>query len=151
MARQSIRITGQEDLIRKLRQTGANVEAILEEAVHAAAQVINDAAEEQAPGPHIEQETTRKTPRRVVVGVGPDKKRWYYKFAEAGAGAHDIRAKKKKALSFEGQGGAVVVGGVRHPGQQARPFLRPAIDNNAGEATAAMGDRLKSAVESEAH
>ncbi|CAD7335312.1 HK97 gp10 family phage protein [Sphingomonadales bacterium 56] len=45
-------------------------------------------------------------------------------------------------------GDAFVSGGVMHPGIPARPFMRPALDTAADEATQAFADRLRSYLKS---
>lgn len=48
---------------------------------------------------------------------------------ERGAAAHNIRAKRRKVLAYQG-GGKVYGTRVRHPGMRARPFLKPALEAN---------------------
>ena len=49
----------------------------------------------------------------------------YAPWVEKGTGAHTIRPKRKKALSW--QGASLPVKSVRHPGSAAKPFLIPAF------------------------
>lgn len=88
-------------------------------------------------------------------------------FIEYGVRPHVIQArsdlkprainKRMNAEGFTNMGGGVlkigdnfVSGAVLHPGFPARPFMRPALDLAAGEALNAMGDRLRSYLQSKA-
>lgn len=141
-----VRIQGDKQLAAQLERLGIRVQDVLETACQAGAKVIEAKAETQAPGPYIDQETAKKTSKRVVVQVGPDKKHWYYQFAETGAAPHVIQGRRKKAVAFTGSGGPVVRRSVQHPGRSKRPFLRPAVDSNGPEIQQAVGNVLKSAV-----
>jgi HK97 gp10 family phage protein len=59
-------------------------------------------------------------------------------YMETGTKPHTITAKKAKSLGAEGQFGK----SVKHPGHAARPFLRPALDNNIQRVVNAMGYKL---------
>jgi hypothetical protein len=50
-------------------------------------------------------------------------------------------------LVFEGARGLIVIGGVRHPGMPAQPWLRPAFDSRKDAAAQAVGEVLREAVE----
>lgn len=140
-----VKIEGGPELKRALERLQVNVQNVLEEAVQAGAQVIMDAANDQAPGPNVRMETEEKTADSVTVAIGPDKDHWYYKFLESGAQPHEISS--ATALVFEGDSGIVVTRAVAHTGMAARPFLRPAVDENEGKATEAVGDVIRRAVE----
>ena len=58
---------------------------------------------------------------------------------EYGTAAHRISAKDGSALSFGG--GAVQH--VDHPGQRARPFMRPALDAQGGNAVVAAAEYMR--------
>lgn len=60
-------------------------------------------------------------------------------FVEFGTAAHRIDAKKGGALSFGGS----AVESVEHPGQKARPFMRPALDARAQDAVVAAAEYMK--------
>jgi HK97 gp10 family phage protein len=64
---------------------------------------------------------------------------FYAHMVEFGAAAHVITAKDGKALAF----GGGVYKSVNHPGIKAKPFLRPALDGNAGAALVAVGEAIK--------
>lgn len=139
-----VRVHGGDALAIRLKQLGINTSKVLEVAVTAAAKVIEDAAEPMAPGPNIDHQTKERKPQSVTVAVGPDAKHWYYRFAEFGAGPHGISG----PLVFEGEGGEVVRMSVQHPGRAQAAFLRPAADTQGEKAQDAMGQVLKTAIES---
>ena len=103
-------------------------------------QIIVDAANKNAPGPNIIQVEKVNTGNRVVIWVGPDRAHWYYRFFEYGAGSHVIDVGKgKTALRFPGEGEIAFTGTRPHPGITAKPFLRPALDNNVDMVVGVMG------------
>jgi HK97 gp10 family phage protein len=59
-------------------------------------------------------------------------------YLETGTTPHTITAKKAKSLGSDGKFGK----SVKHPGYAARPFLRPALDNNVQRVVNAMGYKL---------
>ena len=67
-------------------------------------------------------------------------------WVEFGTAAHRINAKKGGALSFGG--GAVQH--VDHPGQKARPFLRPSLDARASDALVAAAEYMKERLSTQA-
>jgi len=136
-----VRIRGADELARKLRAHGVDVQQGLEKITLAAAEVIRADAESRAGGEfEIIKETAENRQHRVRVAIGPSKKEWYARFREFGASAHEIKARGKQLL----------VGGdtprrrvARHPGVNARPFLRPAADENQDEVLAAGKAEMK--------
>jgi hypothetical protein len=69
---------------------------------------------------------------------------WYAHLIEyTGAVAHIIKAKAGKVLSI----GGGLYKSVTHPGMQARPFLRPALDSQATRAVTAAGKYVKQRLE----
>lgn len=140
-------IEGGEELIRKLRGLAVDAGLALEKAVESGAKIVQTAADGAAPGPNIKQEITLKTPSKVEACIGPDKAHWYYRFVETGAGAHGISAKKAGAIAFEGNQGLVITKSVAHTGMAARPFLRPALDNNQTQVRDAVGDEIKRTID----
>lgn len=142
-----VEIEGLDELVRNLEDMGADVRAVLTDAVLAAGQIVADAANPNAPGPNIsatvdEEESSDK---KVVVNVGPDKEHWYYRFAETGTTAHEINS--TGALAFEGQTGPVITKSVSHPGMPARPFLRPALTASKDQAIEEVSRKVREAVE----
>lgn len=143
-----VRLEGDEALLRKLRELGIKVSDVLEQAVDAAAEIVQAGAIGLAPGPAIERDTTMKRATRVEVEVGPDREHWYYRFAETGAAVHGIAPKTAKVVLFYGDAGETFRARVTHPGIPATPFLRPAMDSRSDEAQREMGDEWKRAIRS---
>lgn len=142
----TVRLEGGEELLRKLNELDLNVKRELRAAGVAGAEEIRALANGMAPGPHVEIDVVRTTGTVVEVAIGPDAEHWYYRFHERGAVAHEIHG--AELLAFDGASGLVITPRVSHPGMAAQPFLRPAMDENEGPATDAMGARLRAAVES---
>ena len=136
-------IEGGAELKAKLQALASGVSGVLQVAAEAGAEVIAAEAERLAPGPHIEMAPGKVTNARAQVFIGPDDDHWYYKFLETGAGDHEITPATKQALAFLGAEGPVVAKIVAHPGLDAEPFLRPAIDSQTAPATDAAGRILR--------
>lgn len=135
-----VRIRGADELARKLRAHGVDVQQGLEKITLAAAEVIRSDAESRAGGEfEIVKETAENRQHRVRVAIGPSKKEWYARFREFGASAHEIRARGKQLLIA----GDSPRRRARHPGVNARPFLRPAADEKQDEVLAAGKAELK--------
>lgn len=148
MANVTVSLEGADELqaaIQGLRRAARGT--VLERAALAGAEVIRDSAARRAPGPHIELETIKQADHAVLVGIGPDKDHWYYGFFETGTTGHPIKPETKEALVFAGHEGPEVRIRVDHPGMDAAPFLRPAIDESKSAATMAAGDELRRGIE----
>ncbi len=166
-------IQGGDELLAQLKKLKADVDAALDEAALAGGQVICDAANRRAPGPFIKVWLSLETKLRGVaaqVEIFPDLDHWYYRFFEtgvmpwqmskktgrtvrsstSGGGGRPIRG-TKKAFRFWGGQGEVVATEVELPGMAARPFLRPAIDEEKDAAIAAVGYVLRSRIEAVAN
>lgn len=143
-----VRLEGDEALLRKLRALGVKVSDVLEDAVDAAAQIVETYALGLAPGDGLDRETVVKRTTRVEVAVGPDKRHWYYRFAETGAAAHGIAPESATVLVFQGDDGETFRARVSHPGVDQRAFLRPAMDSGGDDAQREMGDEWKRAIRS---
>jgi HK97 gp10 family phage protein len=139
-----MQVQGGDELLRKLRQLGLDVSDSLEVAAHAGAAVFVQGANQNAPAPEIRAETSEKRAQQVTVDVGPPDEKWYWRFAETGAQAHEITG---APLAFIDEGDLVVTGRVDHPGMAATPFLRPTFDADHDEATDAVGDELRRVIE----
>lgn len=141
-----VRVEGGKELQAKLQELEESVAAeALRRAGEAGAKVLRDAANNRAPGPHIETEIVEADAASVTVAIGPDDDHWYYQFLELGAAPHDIQG--RPLLAFEGDEGTVFTPGVSHRGMGARPFLRPAIDENEDAAVKRAGDVLRREIE----
>lgn len=66
------------------------------------------------------------------------------KWIEFGTRAHNIAAKQDGWLSF----GGIFAKSVAHPGARARPFLRPALDQQAQAAVTAAAQYMKARLQS---
>jgi HK97 gp10 family phage protein len=134
MAKRGVRVEliGDKEMHEKLHRMGENVQKANSKAARAAEVPILSEATEMAPGPHIMalQSKRESTEDLAVVDIGPDKEHWFYQFFETGAIAHTIKAKKAKALAFEGRNGLVVIQSVQHPGMQKHPFLKKSLTHN---------------------
>ena len=136
-------IIGGPQLARTLHRLGVDVDKVLEAAVVAGAQIVERAAEPQAPGPHIEIGDPERDGSGVAVEIGPDRTHWYYKFPETGAVPHPIEARDSNVLRLFGRSGPEFRRRVAHPGRPAAPFLRPALDQNERPIQMAVGDQLR--------
>ena len=151
MARARVKVTieGGDELLRKLRKKGIDVEKVLEIATIAGAKVIAAAANPLAPEPLIQEEVTDKHKGFVQVDVGPPKEKWRWQFLETGAQAHWQPRKGARLMIWPdypgGEAGASR--GHMHPGMAARPFLRPGFDSSQGRAESAIGDGLRKVIE----
>ena len=103
----------------------------------------------------------RKSAASVTLKLAIHKRRFYLMFREFGTAPHSIRAGKARRgagvleRTFGGRAtvlanpetGEVFGPEVQHPGQPARPFLRPAFDGKAGAAVDAIGVVLGKKIE----
>lgn len=147
MPKMKIVMEGGEELKAKLRALGQAVVRINREAALAGAEVIEDAAEMRAPGPHISKEVVRADENQAEVAIGPDKEHWYYQFTETGATRHEIKAAKGGVLAFLGDSGLVITKKVDHPGMAAKPFLRPAMNTQRDAAKDKAGEVFREEIE----
>lgn len=118
---------------------------VLEQALHAGAQEILNSAVEKAPyltgtlRRSLHSETEEKSANRVSVLAGTDLE--YAAMQEFGG---EIVPKNAKMLAFEVEGKLVFAKRVTIP---ARPYLRPAFDEQKGEAVKvfrlAVGDQVR--------
>lgn len=96
---------------RKLERLAKAVrEEVVTLALAAGGAVIESAAEQRAPGPHIGVEVMKGSelmkgwrsgaaqgikPNALYVAIGPDKEHWYYRFHEYGVKAHSVTKRKR--------------------------------------------------------
>ncbi len=137
------RIEGLDDLKTAFQRLKGATDAVLEPAARAGGEVIKQAADKNAPGPHNEISTKRVSQKKVEVLIGPDKEHWHYQFAETGTDAHEIEPSHKKAMTWPN---GPVVKHVSHPGRAAKPFLRPAIDSNQSKILDAISNVLRKVI-----
>ena len=147
----SFKIDGLEEVVRELERRRIDVVAGVEAICHAGGEVVEGSIRSRAPGrlaAATMRETTQRTPKRVTVSVGVQKKLNYIaRFQEFGVKGHEISARKlrgkkrgRKALTVPGYG---VFRSVSHPGHSKRPFIRPGYFASKEGAVAAMGKKLK--------
>lgn len=144
-----IHVRGLADLQKFLDQLPAKLETnVMRGALRAGANVIKNEAKQNAPVQDGDLKASIRVSARidrqrgaVVASVkAGDKKAWYAHIIEfTGAKAHKIYARKGSALAFAGGR----YSSVNHPGMQARPFLRPALDARAQDAVVAAGNYIK--------
>lgn len=140
------RVRNLDRLDRKLAALGRLAQGdVLENALHAGAQEIRNAAQSKAPyltgtlRRSIHSETEEKSGPRVTVLVGTDLE--YAAMQEFGG---VILPKSARRLVFEVDGQLVFARRVTIP---AHPYLRPAFDEKKGEAVRqfrlAVGDQVR--------
>lgn len=150
----TIKIEGLDEVVRALEKRRVDVLAGVEAICHAGAEVVEGEIRGRAVGrlaAATMRETTSRTPRAVTVSVGVQKRLNYIaRFQEFGVKGHAISARKlrgkkrgRKAMVVPGYG---IFRSVRHPGHGRRAFIRPGFEAGKGEATRAMGKKVKMVV-----
>jgi len=143
----SIKVEGIDEVVRELERRQGNLREALEAIVLAGGEVIRQAAISRSDGKiaaNMTKEPISKSAKRIEVGIGPSRREWYARLIETGTGAHTVKRKRAKALNI-GQMGFRAL--MQHPGMKARPFLRPALDENGDAAQAAIADEAKKALD----
>lgn len=137
-----VSLEGKEELLAALKQMASAIKKqVMEEAVREGGAVILERAKALAPGPYIAMEISQLTERYAEVSIGPDDDHWYYRLFETGAAEHEI---KGAPLAFINQRGRLLLTkSVSHPGMEARPWLRPAADEEQERAKSVLGDFLR--------
>lgn len=126
---EAMTIEGLEELEARLKAATVRWREVERRALEYGAKPLVDLANQRAPQPEIEIRLIRKG-GEVAVEVGYPQGKWYWKFFELGATAHEI---KGSPLAFEGREGPVFPRSVQHPGMAARPFLRNSYDETKNE------------------
>lgn len=140
----TVKLVGTDRLLRKLRDLGDGMAEALEAATQTGALVVQNAAKEKAPyrtgtlRRSIHMETTKRTRDEVEVAVGTDLE--YAAIHEFGG---TITPKTAKKLHFFVDGEEVFADEVQIP---ARPYLRPALDENKDKVVEEIGAALKAAI-----
>lgn len=120
----SVEIEGTKELEKAFARLGKQASEHLEESVLSGAEIIRQSAIQKAPYKtgnlrgNIEKATSLKSFGRVEVDIGPNRKAWYAHFLEYGTSK-----------------------------MPAKPFLRPAIDENRDTASREILGQLKSIIE----
>ena len=128
-----ISITGLDEVVKQLERRRMDVMAGVEAICMAGAVVVRNEIAGRASDIEVVVETMQKTQRRVTVGVGPTKKATCFaRWREFGTKPHVIPKARKRGrkVSLLPDGG--FRRSVMHPGQSARPFIRPAYDDGCG-------------------
>lgn len=141
----TMRIEGGADLSRKLKALGADLSDALELAVGAGGHVIRDAASRRAPkktGTLARSITvhTTSTPRSAEAEIGTNLE--YARIQELGGTVRPVHARLLHWVDDSGDD--IFARSVTIP---ARPYLRPAFDENQAAAAAAIGRVLRAVVE----
>ena len=142
-------LEGMPELLRKLERLDTKVTGEIEAAMILAAGVIKDAANPNAPSPHVEFDIVESVGSHVVIDIGPDKKHWYHRFAETGTRSHDVTPKAMAALLFADR--ETFAAWAKHPGTATAAFLRPAFDSHKNRAVFKAADKLREVISGVAH
>lgn len=138
-----IHVKGLSDLQKFLDQLPAKLERnIMRSALRAGANVLKAQALANVPVKSGDLRRSLKVgtnARGGVVTATVRTKLFYARFVEYGTKAHNIKARRAKALHVAAWFGL----SVSHPGSRPRPFLRPALDVAAGAAVIAVGEQVK--------
>lgn len=112
----------------------------------AGAALVEEKAGVKAPSRDgVASELVSKGAGAVTAAVGATKDNWHYIFIERGRqGGYTVRVKEKKALRI----GARFAMKARPSAMPARPFLRPAVDENIEAIRDEVGKPIKAALES---
>ena len=127
------------DITFNLREFNSQLDRILPDVLARAAELVKQKMISLAPREtgRLRSGITTKE-EGFVVSIGPDKDTFYAKFAEFGAGPHQIGG-GGQVLRI---GGSFVKGPVSHPGVRARPFMRPALDQSVGDVLKFVEEQL---------
>lgn len=143
----TVRVTGLKELQKFLDELPAKLEQnVMAGALRAGAIVLQEQAKENllshgsiVHGALIESLKIGTSTRQGVVMAVVRTKLFYAKFVEYGTAAHVITGKNGGWLSFGGGFSRA----VDHPGAVAKPFMRPALDTKATQATIAAAEYMK--------
>lgn len=149
-----ISVTGFQELKALLEQLPARVARnAVARAVYAGAVIVRNDARTRVTvksgklkrSIRIKRKRARRGSFEVIYSVYP--KEFYGHFVELGTKAHDIKPKNKGivALGKDGRLGKL----VKHKGSKAKPFLRPAFEENVPRIIEAMRVKLKEGIERE--
>lgn len=140
-------IEGADDIMRKLRSVGVEMERAQEIILRAAGDVIARTAADNvrdASATVADNIDVQKLPEQgVVIGVGPTKKAWFAHMIERGTRPHRIEATGSKRLRIQRSETVYYRRSVMHPGAKARPFLNPAAEAKRDDASRAAADKAE--------
>ena len=167
----SIRLEGLKELNNALKKLEAKVaRKFAREGLKAAALVLRKEMRRRAPKKTGNlRKKIRFRLRQIRGGLGvtgrvgvaspknkKDKSAFYARFIEYGTSPHQIpnktvgRGRNKRKNKKKSKFGGHVYSRVNHPGQPARPFLRPAFESKKQEAVKAIGPKMWSLIKREA-
>jgi HK97 gp10 family phage protein len=133
------------ELLNKIDYLGnSDARSVFRAGASAGARVVKRYAQASAPGPGISI-TTKSTAEHASADIGPVKSKWYYQFAESGTKAHGPKRQRGKFMAWRESGKLVLAKRVR--GVQARPFLKPALENHLQEIQDAIVEGYKKRLE----
>ena len=120
---------------------------VIEEALTAGAEIIRKAAHTNNPRADVQMELGDVKMRGVLTGgkrltmsIGPSEAKWRYTYVETGTRAHEVSPKNKEALKLYQAEGIITKNTLQIPSTAAKPFLRPAFDENKNKAIAKFGE-----------
>ncbi len=150
MTKGSVKVVleGEDELRRKLESIQNAMKTIVEPAIQAGADLVAADGNRRSNTDHVKTEVKGRKPDQVTIDIGPDKEHFYLQFQETGTVSHTEPIRGSKILAFEGEQGLVFTTKVQHPGVPARPFLRPAIDENQDRITQVTGEIFRKLIES---
>lgn len=135
MSKASVRVLGEKDVFNFLERLVPS-DKQRQEALKAGAKIIQEAAASNAPGSIAQAIVIEEKDGGYL--IGPDEDHFYASFIEFGTTGVTIKPKDAKALKFEG-----IYRAFANPnGTPARPFLRPAYDENKEAVIKAIKEKL---------
>lgn len=141
-----VHVKGLAELQKFLDQLPAKMEAnVMRNALRAGMKEVQPVAQQNihnvsgllSKGLKIKTSSRRGVVKARLVATG--KHAFVAKFVEFGTAAHTIAAKAGGSLFFRG----IFAKLTHHPGAQAKPFMRPALDQQAGAAVSAAAEYIK--------
>jgi HK97 gp10 family phage protein len=151
MANRNINIAGGKALAEFLQTLPLKLERnIMRSALGAGARVIVNEAKNNVPVDAGDLKASGKVvtnSKRGYVEANArfgSKKAWYGRFVEFGTAPHLIKGKNGGMLKFTARDGkSVETPQVSHTGAKAKPYLRPALDSKAEEASRAVANKIR--------
>lgn len=138
-----VHVKGLDQLDKFLQELPVKLERnVLRGALRAGAKVIHQVAAGNIRRDSGELAASLKVSTRAHAGevkATVYTKVFYARFVEYGTRPHRIEPKNRRALAL----GGGFVGAVDHPGARPHPFLRPALDTQAGAAVVAVAEYMK--------
>lgn len=145
-----IRVVGDKEILDALKRAGEDARESLRPAIEGAAKILADAVRNRARNAWIKGHVTTKVAfddkRGVTAIVGVERDDDHpanvAMWMEYGTKAHKIPKQYSKNVILNIMG-RLIRGQVKHPGQAAQPFMRPAFDEASDAAQEAVTKVLK--------